>query len=749
MKIIFAHSLPLVVLGVLAASLFLSAEGRSQSTGTISGTVLDAQTREPLPLANVVIKETQRGTATDERGNFTIADLAPGSYTLVVSIVGHLTREIPGVSVSPLLTTTWTITLEDAAVQVNEVVVYGASFRKERITDAPAAVTALDPADIQLNAGQGQVPKLLETTPGVDIAQNGLYDFNVNTRGFNSSLTRRLLVLLDGRDLSIVFLGAQEWNGLSVPVEDLGRLEFVRGPGSALYGANAFNGVINIITPSPRQVLGTKATVAGGELSTFRTDIRHAGMSGPWSYKMNVGRFQGKTWSTPRDASLSRPFEYDGLNPFLNVEARPLNPDEVASTYGSGRVDYDIDEKSGATAEGGITQVENEVYITGIGRVQVTRALKPWGRVSYTDGHSSLQLWASGRDSREPQYSLSTGLPLEEHSLTLQGDYQYHFTALDDRLFVTTGLSYRSQRIDTRGTLMLNEHRDNMTGVYAQLEYRVAPQLKAVAAARFDRSTLHESQLSPKVALVYSPFANHTFRLTYNRAFQAPNYSELYLSLLHPAKLLAYYGNSALKVEKIGGLEFGYKGVLNASAFLTIDAYYNELSDFITDLSPGANPAYRGQELINGQLRTVWSYGNAGKVTETGAEVGANYYFTDAWSVGVNYAYFDFSIVEQSPGDPIQPNAPRHKMNTTLTYRGARFEGSVGVKVMPSFDWAAGIYQGRILAYTLVNLAASYRLTNQVQLALNVANLLDREHYEIFGGSLLRRRAIASTTVTF
>mgnify|MGYP001321684951 CR=1 FL=1 len=233
MKIIFAHSLPLVVLGVLAASLLFPAESRSQSTGTISGTVLDVQTREPLPLANVVIKETQRGTATDERGNFTIADLPPGSYTLVVSIVGHLTREIPGVSVSPLLTTTWTITLEDAAVQVNEVVVYGASFRKERITDAPAAVTALDPADIQLNAGQGQVPKLLETTPGVDIAQNGLYDFNINTRGFNSSLTRRLLVLLDGRDLTIVFLGAQEWNGLSVPVEDLGRVEFVRGPGSA------------------------------------------------------------------------------------------------------------------------------------------------------------------------------------------------------------------------------------------------------------------------------------------------------------------------------------------------------------------------------------------------------------------------------------------------------------------------------------------------------------------------------------
>ena len=84
----------------------------------------------------------------------------------------------------------------------------------------------------------------LQSVPGVDVVQSGVNDFNVNARGFNSSLNRRVLVLQDGRDLAIAFLGSQEWNGMTQPLEDLGKVEMVRGPGSALYGANAFSGVV-------------------------------------------------------------------------------------------------------------------------------------------------------------------------------------------------------------------------------------------------------------------------------------------------------------------------------------------------------------------------------------------------------------------------------------------------------------------------------------------------------------------------
>lgn len=744
MRLVLRSCLPgaIVLLRLLAASQTLS-----QTNGSIEGRVLDDATAGPLPFVNVVVEGTPYGAASDEEGKFSIANVPPGTYTIAASLIGHLPREIFGVEVRSGEATWKTISLKDEAVQLGAVEVYGASFRRERITEAPAAVTILEPAEIKLNAGSGQLPRLVEAMPGVDIAQNGLYDFNINTRGFNSSLTRRLLVLLDGRDLAIVFLGSQEWNGLSVPVEDLGRIELVRGPGSALYGANAYNGVVNITTPSPRQIVGTKLTLAAGELNTLRGDLRHAAVSGKFSYKVNVGRSQGNTWSVRRDSSL----EYQDPLRFLHSEVRPLNTGKVASTYGSIRADYEIDTNAVATAEGGITQVENEVYVTGIGRVQVTRALKPWGRVSYTNAHSNVQVWASGRSSREPQYSLSTGLPIYEGSSTVQGDYQYHTPALADRLFLTAGASFRYQTVDTRGSAMLDKHRDNMSGLYGQVEYKITGQLKAVAAARWDRSTLHSDQISPKAALVWSPSGGHSFRLTYNSAFQSPNYSELFLHIVDPdpSKQLAYLGNSNLSVEKIQGFEIGYKGIFGRSLFLTVDSYYNELRDFITDLTPGVNPAYHGQEIIDGKLRTVWSYGNAGRVEEWGTEVGANYYLSNELSLNANYAWFNFNILEASANDVLTPNAPTNKLNGGMTYRSARgYEASVTVKYVPSFDWAAGIYQGRILAYTLVDIAGSYSVTPTVQVGLNVSNLLNRVHYEIFGGSLLKRRAIGTLTLT-
>ena len=752
MRILFPRASELL-LPAFPALLFLLLpifQAFAQPTGAIRGIVLDASSGSPLADVNIVLKGTTLGAAADREGKFIIANVPPGRYVLSALAVGYETAEVPNVSVRANDTTSETIRLKESSIPVGEVVVYGASLRRERITEAPAAVSTIESGEITLNSGQGQVPKLLEMVPGIDISQNGLFDFNVNTRGFNSSLNRRLLVLLDGRDLAIVFLGAQEWNGLSVPAEDLGRIEIVRGPGSALYGANAFNGVLNIISPTPRQTPGTKFTLAAGELNTVRGDLRQAGAFDKWSYKLNIGRSQADTWSVPRDTSQARPFEYEGFNPFLNLEVRRLNTNAVTSTYGSARVDYEVNGRAFAVAEAGLTQVENEVYITGIGRVQVTRALKPWGRVNYSDDHSSAQLWASGRDSREPQYSLSTGLPLHERSLTLQGDYQYHFSPFNEKLFMTTGLSYRYQTIDTRGTLMLDDHKDNVSGLYAQIEYRFSDYIKAVAASRWDRSTVYASQFSPKTALVWTPDHDHSFRLTFNRAFQAPNYSELFLYVLHPSRALAYLGNDNLTVEKINGYEFGYKGIFRRALFVTLDGYYNELSDFITDLTPGVNPAYHGQENIGGVLRTVWSYGNAGKVTESGFELGLNYFLSDSWVLDANYSFFDFQILEQSVNSELLPNTPKHKLNGGFTFRqGNQLEVGLSVKYVPSFDWAAGIYAGRILAYTLVDLAARYRVAPNISLGLDVSNLLDREHYEIFGGSLLRRRAIGTVTAEF
>ncbi|MFI5251398.1 MAG: TonB-dependent receptor domain-containing protein [Bacteroidota bacterium] len=744
----------IVILTIAAGLWYLPDPAVAQNSGTIRGVIKDQKTGESIPYVNIRLKGTSYGASSDDKGNFSISNIPDGSYDVSASVIGHKTAEAKEIEVRGGDTTNISLALEDQSVQVGEVVVYGASMRNEKLNDAPAAVTVLEPGQIKLNSVSGQVGRLLETQPGIDIVQNGLNDFNINTRGFNSSLSRRLLVLLDGRDLAIAFLGAQEWNGLSVPVEDLGKIELVRGPSSALYGANAFNGVINIQSPRARDILGTKITLAGGELNTIRTDVRYAEARGPFAYKINAGRFQGDTWSVSR---RNLPFDYPGFNIF-NIEAVNLPTNHVASTYASGRLDYDYKNGAEATIEGGITQVENEVFVTGIGRVQVPKALKPWARMSYASESVYMQFWTAGRSSIEPQLSLSTGLPLDEHSEISQGELQYRHTVLDPKLFFIGGLSIRYQTIDTKGTLMLQPRKDNAEGFYSQVEYQMLPDLKFVGAARVDQSTLHESQFSPKLAAVWTPYANHSFRLTFNKAFQAPNLSERFLfvpvTLINPinnsSTNIAYLGNSDIKVEKITGYEAGYKGIFGDKFYITIDGYYNQLTDFITDLTQGVHPIYGSRAILPGDSipRDIYSYTNLGKVDEYGFETGVNYYVTDEFMLDWNYAPFGFNIIEKG-GETFLPNAPNYKVNAGLTYKNATgLTLNATAKFVPAYDWEAGIYAGKILEYTLFNFAGSYQATRNVSIGLNIANLFDRVHYEIFGGSLLKRRAIASVTIT-
>lgn len=761
------------MIAILVAILLLPLILLAQTSGSVSGRVTDAETQDLLPFVNIVVKGTSLGTATDESGQYTLRNIPPGTYTLTASSVGYQAMEVE-IKVEAGVSHTRDFALRSATVQLGEVQVYGASLRRERITEAPAAVSVLSARDIARNASHGQLPKLLESEPGIDMVQSGLYDFNLNTRGFNSSLNRRVLILLDGRDLGTAFLGATEWNGLTIPLEELGRIELVRGPGSALYGANAYNGVLNVTSLPPKSASGTRAIVGAGELSMYRLDVRHADSKGPWSYRINAGLISGKTFSKNRKGGV---FEYEGFNPFLNVEVADLNLDPVQNMYGSARIDYEVQDGSIYTVEGGMAQVQNEVIVTGIGRVQVQKAQRPWARLNYVGHGLNVLLWTNGRINVKPELSLSTGLELFQDAYITQGEVQYSFNAIENKLFVVAGISHRIVDIDTKGSLMLSPRKDNMSGVFAQAEYKFTSDLKTVVAARWDRSTLHPSQFSPKAALVWSPLTGHTFRATYNQAFQAPNYSELYLHVKHPSRPLAYYGNLVtnppgltgfeggatpgapkdLTVEKITGYEIGYKGVFSNEFFVTFDAYYNQLKDFVTDLLPGVNPKYPARGIYAGETspRTIWSYVNAGRVDETGFEVGTVFYLSNEWHIDANFNYFTFEVIDSmvagiSIKSQLLPNSPDYRINGGVTYsHPGGHEASMTFKYVPQFPWAAGIYEGKIKEYVLLNATGTYRFSPKISINLNVSNLLNRKHYQIFGGSLIGRRAVVTASYSF
>ncbi len=651
---------------LLFSLLLVASPALAQETGTVTGTVRRAADGEALSSVSVTVQSTGISTITNTDGRYTLRRMPTGSQTIVFRWLGYKPTEV-AVTVDPGATVTADASLEAVTISLTEIVVEGASRAPDRIVEAPAAISVVPPQVLQSVSITGQAPVALQAVPGVDVVQSGVNDFNVNARGFNSSLNRRVLVLQDGRDLAIAFLGSQEWNGLTQPLEDLGKVEMVRGPGSALYGANAFSGVVNITTPTAREVVGTKVTLAGGELETFRGDFRHAGVfgDGRFGYRVNGGYNRSDTYSRSRTrldgtslASEYAPATDEPVGPVREV--LPLagqtvdaagdavgDRDPLKNAYGAGRLDYYADNGTVISVDGGAAEVKNEIFVTGIGRVQVPRAIKPFVRAAVAAERYNVFAYWNSRTSLDPQVSLQSGQALEERSDIFHVEGQQNWNFMQDRGRVVYGASFRNTHVNTDGTLMdpANDNRsDNLYSGYGQVEYRVVPKVRLVGAIRFDDGDLIDAQVSPKGAVVFSPNENHSFRFSVNRAFQTPNYSEFFLRVpvaaptASPATLEAgiqsYYaavraslppaalagltitddlpwnfspqtqalalGNASLDVETVTGWEVGYKGSLTSKAYVTADFYINQLRNFVTDLLPGVNPAYPSFGLADG-----------------------------------------------------------------------------------------------------------------------------------------------------
>ncbi|HEX2120085.1 MAG TPA: TonB-dependent receptor, partial [Thermoanaerobaculia bacterium] len=416
-----------ILISLCAVSL-LAADGRitgriTRSDGTGIGGVI----------VNVV--EASEGVLTEQNGTFSVS-VPPGTYSLQF-VAGERTA-----SESNVIVTSGGTTRVDKQVDWNlsiaeTITVYSASRRTERVTEAPAAVTVMSQEEIQAVAPSGQAPRIIESAPGVDFTQSGLYDTNFNARGFNSSLNRRILTLVDGRDPAIAFLGAQEWAALSIPIDEFASVELVRGPGSALYGANAFSGVLNMTTKLPRDTPGGRLMLSGGDLNTRRADLRHAGGFGNEFYYRVVGGYQqSDDFARSRNAGV----EYPGLP----AERAPLALEEVNIRFGGLRLDKHFVNTNVLTLEGGYSTIEGPVFQTGIGRVQVTDVERPWTRVNFNMPHFNIGAYYDARKA-ENQVALSSGAGLYEDSHNLHAELMTNWDFFQSRARIVGGVAWNDQ----------------------------------------------------------------------------------------------------------------------------------------------------------------------------------------------------------------------------------------------------------------------------------------------------------------
>jgi len=597
--------------------------------GTIKGRITNRLTSKGIAGINIHLQNTKYGTLSDEKGFYKIDGIPAGNYTVIIKHFNWEKYQSDTIYIGANDIITKDVKLAEKDYRFNDIIVYGVTKTPEKITESPAAVTVMYPPEIDRASRRNQIARALESTPGVDILQNGATDYIVNSRGFNSGLNRRILVLQDGRNVAMPLLDAQEWNSFALPLDEFKRVELVRGPSASLYGVNAFNGVLNLTSYSPSEIQGTKISLLGGDFDTWRADIRHAGVAGNFEYKITGG--YSKTLNYSQNRTNPDSLEYPGLA----IERRAVTPDDrqTFAYYGTLRMDYDFTDEKKVVLEGGYSKSGNEMYVFGLGRTLVKAAERPWARIAYNSPNINIHAYFMNRYVPEPMWLMVPNAPLHDNSKDAFVEFQHNFF-LSPKIHFVWGLSEQYQYIQTDGTSIPQPVKQWYSGLYGQAEWDISNTLQLVANARVDYSSIFQTQISPRLALVFSPIDGHSFRITAGHSFQRPNYSELYrltpdapaftplpngnpgppinftavekqiedsiavlsggpapnLNLNLDAKRANAIGNDKLAVEKNLGFEFGYKGIINNQFFVTTDLYYNVLTDFITNFLPAVNP---------------------------------------------------------------------------------------------------------------------------------------------------------------
>jgi outer membrane receptor for ferrienterochelin and colicin len=620
--------------------------------------------------------------------------------------------------------------------------------QEQPISEAPANVYVITDEDIR-HSGATDIPTVLRRIPGMEVMQMTGADFNVSARGNNQTAANHLLVLVDGRPIYEYAFGSVFWSLLPVTLPEIKKIEVMKGPSAAIYGFNAFDGVVNIVTKSPQEMRGNTsgalAQFGGGEFGTIRSTLIHAGTHGSFGYRLSFGHDQNQKWEN-RDALALRSNKIN-----LQTEYRLKDDSKLLLSGGvvdSNRYDgqvFDVFRESTTLTNGYIyAAYERADFFI---RTSWTR----WDRSSLALLQPSILnqfFFANGTDgSNDQRFRNDVYTTWAQHTLKLGFGHQ-----------IIYGLNY-FHNATSKQNIFDGSIREDRLGLYIQDEWQLTQTLTLLGGLRWDLLTGLNSTYSPRVSILYKPNTDHTFRLSVSVAHRPPTILESHAVIFQadtsgfpPSALL---GSSNLHPEQITSYEAGYQGwYLKHRLRIRADLYYNHLSDFITGAST-TNPL-------------VSTFTNIGQADIYGAEVGVEFLAT-SWLTGfLNYAtvqQHQTSSLVTAQSYSATRGSPSYKVNAGFRAdwdNGFSAEGLVHhisdasypvnpayqQFFAPTFGFTAPI--NTVESYTLLNMRGAYRFWHdKAEVAVSVFNALNDRHRENPVGENIGNRVMGWLTLRY
>jgi iron complex outermembrane receptor protein len=611
--------------------------------------------------------------------------------------------------------------------QLGDVEVTTVSKQPQQLQRTPAAVFVITQEDIR-RSGATNIPEALRMAPGVEVARIDADHWSVAIRGFAGQFSKSLLVLIDGRSVYTPLFDGVYWDVQNVMLEDIERIEVIRGPGGTIWGANAVNGVINIITKSSKETQGALAALGGGNVDQGTGAVRYGGSDGKdFSYRIyGTGSLRGPE------------FHADG-DPFDGFRMGQMGF----------RTDWKADDKNTLTVQG-------DIYGALSGESLQLATYSPPAEIVAEDkanasGGNLLARWqhttGEGSDIQIQTYFDRTNrqdLELGETRDTLDIDFVQHLRVHREQE-LTWGLGARVSpsnyiQIAPGVNFLPNKQTESIYSGFAQYELPIVrDKLMLTAGTKLEHNSFSGFDYQPSVRLLWAPTERHSFWTAVTRAVRTPSRIDddvLFDIFVENTPTVPVYfeilGNPHQKAEQLIGYEAGYRTQVNRNLYLDFTGFYNSYRDLQNYGPLALSEASTPPPL---RLLIVVPYANGIQGSTMGGEVAPNWKVTHWWQVRGSYSFLHMGL-EDKPGytdtggllASYEGSSPKHVLGfQSLINLPKHFEFD------QTFRYSSELSAQGVKGYSTADVRLGWRAGEGLDFSVVGQNLLQPYHYE-FGG---------------